>query len=99
MEEILELRHISYSYHTMDGETPALADISFSMKEGEFVAVVGPSAIRISILISGLLEPAAGQIRIRGRDSKESATNIGYMLQHDQLFEWRTIYNNVDPGS
>ena len=46
MEEILELRHISYSYHTMDGETPALADISFSMKEGEFVAVVGPFRLR-----------------------------------------------------
>lgn len=43
MEEILELKHIYYSYHTMDGETPALTDISFSMKEGEFVAVVGPS--------------------------------------------------------
>lgn len=101
MEEILELRHISYSYHTMDGETPALADISFSMKEGEFVAVVGPSGCGKSTLlslISGLLEPAAGQIRIRGRDSKESATNIGYMLQHDQLFEWRTIYNNVILG-
>ena len=42
MEEILELKHIYYSYHTMDGETPALTDISFSMKEGEFVAVVGP---------------------------------------------------------
>lgn len=43
MEEILELKHIYYSYHTMDGETPALTDISFRMREGEFVAVVGPS--------------------------------------------------------
>lgn len=101
MEEILELKHIDYSYHTMDGETRALSDISFSMKEGEFVAVVGPSGCGKSTLlslISGLIRPEHGQIRIRGKDLKESTTNIGYMLQHDQLFEWRTIYNNVILG-
>lgn len=101
MEKILELKHIDYSYHTMDGETRALSDISFSMKEGEFVAVVGPSGCGKSTLlslISGLIRPEHGQIRIRGKDLKESTTNIGYMLQHDQLFEWRTIYNNVILG-
>lgn len=101
MEKILELKHIDYSYHTMDGETRALSDISFSMKEGEFVAVVGSSGCGKSTLlslISGLIRPEHGQIRIRGKDLKESTTNIGYMLQHDQLFEWRTIYNNVILG-
>lgn len=42
-EQILELKSINYAYHNMDGETPALTDISFAMKEGEFVAIVGPS--------------------------------------------------------
>ena len=101
MEEILELKHIYYSYHTMDGETSALSDISFGMKEGEFVAVVGPSGCGKSTLLSlicGLLTPEKGRIRVRGKDLKESTTNIGYMLQHDQLFEWRTIYNNVILG-
>lgn len=101
MEEILELKHIYYSYHTMDGETSALSDISFGMKEGEFVAVVGPSGCGKSTLLSlicGLLTPEKGRIRVRGKDLKESTTNIGYMLQHDQLFEWRTVYNNVILG-
>ena len=101
MEEILELKHIYYSYHTMDGETSALSDISFTMKEGEFVAVVGPSGCGKSTLLSlvcGLLQPEKGRIRVRGKELKESTTNIGYMLQHDQLFEWRTIYNNVILG-
>ncbi len=101
MEEILELKHIYYSYHTMDGETPSLTDISFSMKEGEFVAVVGPSGCGKSTLLSliaGLLEPERGLIKIKGKYLRESTTNIGYMLQHDQLFEWRTIYNNVILG-
>lgn len=101
MEEILSLKHIGYSYHTMTGETSAVSDISFSMKEGEFAAIVGPSGCGKSTLLSlicGLLTPEKGTIRIRGKDLKESAANIGYMLQHDQLFEWRTIYNNVILG-
>ena len=101
MYQILELRHIHYAYHNMEGETPALIDISFSMNKGEFVAIVGPSGCGKSTLlsiISGLIEPEKGLIKINGKYLRESTTNIGYMLQHDQLFEWRTIYNNVILG-
>ena len=101
MEQILELRHVTYAYHTMDGETPALVDISFAMKTGEFVAIVGPSGCGKSTLLSiiaGLLEPEKGLIKINGKYLRESTTNVGYMLQHDELFEWRTIYNNVILG-
>lgn len=101
MDQILELKHIHYAYHNMDGETPALIDISFTMKEGEFVAIVGPSGCGKSTLLSliaGLIEPEKGLIKINGKYLRESTTNIGYMLQHDELFEWRTIYNNVVLG-
>lgn len=101
MEQILELKHIHYAYHTMEGETPALTDISFAMNKGEFVAIVGPSGCGKSTLLSliaGLIEPEKGLIKINGKYLRESTTNIGYMLQHDQLFEWRTIYNNVILG-
>ena len=101
MDQILELRHIHYAYHNMEGETPALIDISFSMNKGEFVAIVGPSGCGKSTLlsiISGLIEPEKALIKINRKYIRESTTNIGYMLQHDQLFEWRTIYNNVILG-
>ena len=51
MEQVLELRHIYYSYHTPEGETPALADISFSLSKGEFIAIVGPSGCGKSTLL------------------------------------------------
>lgn len=98
MEQILELKHIHYTYHTLDGETPALTDISFSLNKGDFVAIVGPSGCGKSTLLSliaGLLEPEKGLIKINGKYLRESTTNIGYMLQHDELFEWRSIYHNV----
>lgn len=101
MEHILELKGIHYAYHTKDGETQALTDISFGLKEGEFVAIVGPSGCGKSTLlslISGLITPESGTIRLNGKPLKESTTNIGYMLQKDHLFEWRTIYHNVILG-
>ena len=51
-EQILNLQHISYTYHTLQGETLALSDISFSLKKGEFAAIVGPSGCGKSTLLS-----------------------------------------------
>ncbi len=101
MEQVLELKHIHYTYHTPEGETPALTDISFSLAKGEFATIVGPSGCEKSTLLSviaGLLTPEKGLIKIDGKYLLESTTNIGYMLQHDELFEWRNIYNNVILG-
>lgn len=65
-DQILSLEHISLSYHTMKGETPALCDLTFSVTPGEFVALVGPSGCGKSTilnLISGLLKPEAGTLQ------------------------------------
>lgn len=95
---ILELKDICLSYHTDEGETPALSHISFQIPQGEFLAIVGPSGCGKSTLlnlISGLLSPESGEILINDDNVKKHTTNIGYMLQKDHLFEWRTIYSNV----
>ena len=51
MSELLEVNHVSYAYHSIDGETETLADISFHIKEGEFAAIVGPSGCGKSTLL------------------------------------------------
>ena len=43
MQTLLELKDVGLSYHTLDGEIPALSHINFAVAEGEFVALVGPS--------------------------------------------------------
>lgn len=101
MAPILELKDVSMSYHSETQETKALSHISFTVTEGEFVAIVGPSGCGKSTLlnlISGIISPEDGQILIAGRDVSDSSMNIGYMLQKDHLFEWRTIFNNVMLG-
>lgn len=101
MQPILELHNINFSYHTLEGETKALSDISFSLSPGEFTAVVGPSGCGKSTLLSlicGLLKPGSGKILLNGEPLTENSSDIGYMLQHDHLFEWRTVYRNVILG-
>ncbi len=101
MNPLLELSHVSYSYHEVNGETLALSDISFTLKNGSFLAIVGPSGCGKSTLLSlicGLLEPEEGSIAFRGKPLREAGASIGYMLQKDHLFEWRTVYSNVTLG-
>lgn len=98
MEAMLSLSQVGFSYHTVGGETLALHDISFSVGFGEFAAIVGPSGCGKSTLLSlicGLIQPESGEIRMTGRRTDTVSRGIGYMLQKDHLFEWRTIYDNV----
>lgn len=101
MIPLLEVNDISFSYHTLEGETPALSHISFSLMPGEFLAIVGPSGCGKSTilnLLSGLLRPEHGNILMNGKPLSETKSQIGYMFQKDQLLEWRTIYKNVILG-
>lgn len=98
---LLQLQDIGMAYHTLNSEIPALSHISFSINEGEFVSLVGPSGCGKSTilnLIAGLLKPEQGAITMQGIPLEKSPVTIGYMLQKDHLFEWRTIYENVILG-
>lgn len=97
----LEVCNVNFSYHSLNGETPALKDISFSVSAGEFLAVVGPSGCGKSTLLSllsGLLKSEDGTILIDGKPVSDTNGSIGYMLQKDHLLEWRTILSNVALG-
>lgn len=101
MHSALKLTNVSYTYYTTTGETKALDLLSFSVKKGEFIAIVGPSGCGKSTLlnmIAGLITPTTGQILLENKPLSEFYEPIGYMLQRDQLLEWRTIYRNLTLG-
>ena len=100
MKDYLKLNDISLSYHTKEGETLALENLSFSANKNEYLSIVGPSGCgktTILSLISGLLKPSKGEVLLDG-EAIDKNVDIGYMFQRDQLFEWRTIYKNVTLG-
>lgn len=90
MKKILEVKNICKTYQAENGEIEALRNISFDVQEGEYISIIGPSGCGKSTLLSiiaGLESKTSGETYINGK--------IGYMLQKDNLLEWRTIYNNV----
>ena len=98
MIPILTLTDIRFSYHELTGETLALENISFTINPGEFIAIVGPSGCGKSTLLSiiaGLITPESGTILLNNAPLSSQKSRIGYMLQKDHLFEWRTILSNV----
>ena len=101
MKELLKIENISKIYQAKNGEIEALKDISFTVKQGEFVSIIGPSGCGKSTLLSiiaGLEDKNHGTLYIDGEESIGISPKIGYMLQKDSLLEWRSIYKNVILG-
>ncbi len=98
----IELRDVCLSYFTPEGETEALSSVSFSLAPGEFVSLIGQSGCGKSTLLSliaGLIPPTSGAVLVDGQAVTKPNARIGYMLQQDYLFEWRTILDNVMLGA
>ena len=89
-DTILRVENINKTYQAKNGEIIALDNISFDVKNGEYISIIGPSGCGKSTLLSiiaGLEKQTSGNIVVKEK--------IGYMLQRDNLLEWRTILNNV----
>ncbi len=95
---LLAVNHADVIYQTEKSETEAVRDLNVTVDEGEFIALVGPSGCgktTILSMIAGLLSPTSGSVTIDGEPVSAASGNVGYMLQRDNLFEWRTIESNV----
>ncbi|MEK5230979.1 ABC transporter ATP-binding protein [Lysinibacillus sp. FSL K6-0232] len=98
----LQLENIHHSYFSSTQAKEVLYDISLSIREGEFVSFIGPSGCGKTTLLSiiaGLFPATEGKIYIDGEElSTLHQPSIGYMLQQDYLFPWKTIEENVTIG-
>ena len=91
MDKYLCIKKLKKIYHDELGETLAIDNINIDINEKEFISIVGPSGCGKSTLLSilaGLEKKSDGNISIN------SDVKLGYMLQNDSLFPWRTVYDN-----
>ncbi len=94
----LSIENLSVTYASARGKLTAVRDLSLSVADGEFVAVLGPSGCGKSTLLniaSGLLAPSRGQVAIQGKPVAGPRRDVGIVFQQPTLLPWKTVLENV----
>jgi NitT/TauT family transport system ATP-binding protein len=99
----LQLRRVSLALYNerTDEDLPVLHDVGFEVLEGELVCIVGPSGCGKSTLLNavdGLIAVTDGAILVDGRAVDGPGPDRAMVFQHDSLFPWRTVLQNVMYG-
>src|SRR5690348_6867755 len=97
----LEIAHLSKRYWRDSRDVLALSDVSLSVNDGEFLAIVGPSGCgKTSLLniVAGLLSYQDGTVAIDGKRVSGPGTDRAVVFQNSSLLPWRTIAGNVRYG-
>ncbi|TLS36948.1 ABC transporter ATP-binding protein [Pseudalkalibacillus caeni] len=99
-DSVLAFNSIAFHYQTgKKKEAVSIFDgIDFRVNDGEFVSIIGPSGSGKSTifrLVTGLENPAAGEIFLNGKKTENRLGQVGYMPQQDLLMPWRTIKENA----
>lgn len=94
----LQFKNVSFHYENELGKVPILQNLHLSIKEGEFVSIIGQSGSGKSTLfklITGLEQPTQGDISLQNQLAFHRLGEVGYMPQQDLLLPWRTIAENA----
>ena len=94
----LELKDVNVGFGPASNRTEVLKDINLSVKENEFVAVIGFSGSGKSTLmnlLSGLQKPDSGEVLFKGESVKGPGPELGLMFQNYSLLPWLSVGDNV----
>ncbi len=101
MSSDIRIEHVTKEYASNGRKLKAVDDISFDIKDSEFICIVGPSGCGKSTLlrmIAGLEPVTSGEISMGDRKVTAPSPKIGFVFQEYTLFPWRTVEKNVEFG-
>ena len=99
MDPIIDLTHITKTYHSKGKSVLALKDVTLPVEKGSFTTIVGPSGCGKSTLlkiIAGISLPYQGRLNYKGREVASINTDVGFVTQDSNLFPWLTLSENVE---
>ena len=97
-DPLLQMHEVSHVYVNDKKAALSVEKFSLTVRSGQFVSIIGPSGCgktTVLSIIAGLLVPAEGEVRLLGTPVTRPSGEVGYMLQQDYLFPWRTIMENT----
>lgn len=101
MKEIIKCENLFKTFYSKDGEEEVLRDINLSVKENEFVVILGPGQCGKTILlniIAGLETPTSGRVLLEGNEVKGPSPERGMVFQRIALMPWKTVMGNIELG-
>jgi len=97
----MEIDHVSKTFFSREGTFTAIQDVSFDVKDGEFLVILGPGRCGKTVLlniIAGLLEKTDGSILYDGTEISGVNPEIGMVFQKMALMPFKTVLENVELG-
>lgn len=99
MEELLSVQNVHMEYVTGKSRLVSIKDVSFSIRNNEFVSVIGPSGCGKSTILRmvlGLIKPTSGNILIGGKPHSSQGNRVSVVFQNSALFPWLDVQKNVE---
>lgn len=94
----IQVKNLTKRFDTEQGEEEVFSDVSFQIKPGSFVTLIGKSGSGKSTLldiISGILEPTEGRVQFNTNNERNDAT-LGHVFQSPRLLPWNTALQNIE---
>ncbi|MCW8796803.1 MAG: ABC transporter ATP-binding protein [Chlorobium sp.] len=98
---LLEMREVSKTFRKDGSDVLVLQDVNFSICEGEFVCILGPTGCGKSVtlqIVAGLIEQTTGSVILDGKEEHGPGPHKGMVFQEYALLPWRSVVENVEIG-
>jgi NitT/TauT family transport system ATP-binding protein len=97
----IEVESLHKRFTLKDKDVVAVGDVSFSVRDREFVSLIGPSGCGKSTvlnMVAGLIKPTSGAVKVDGETVSGPMRKVGYIFQKDTTFPWKTVEENIGLG-
>ncbi|MGV3494807.1 MAG: ABC transporter ATP-binding protein [Ramlibacter sp.] len=97
----IRFENVSVDFPTSHGPMRVLDDVSFEIRNGEFVSIIGPSGCgktTMMNIVGGFVEPTAGRVLLDGKPVKAPGPDRGVIFQEYGVFPWLTVRQNIEFG-